>query len=178
MKEKRSLERLEISKPDRKYFWRGTLILGVSLLYMKGTKMDIFDNFEFTNRGWAIILPLALMLIDYLTGLLNAWSKGQVKSSKMRQGLIKKVGEIFVLIIGEMFVFAFNLPVYVASVISLYIIIMELISVFENLEKMGIPIPKFIKKALLEAEKDIQDSEDVKIYEKKSYKKRRNDNSE
>lgn len=140
--------------------------------------MDIIDNFEFTNRGWAIILPLALMLIDYLTGLLNAWSKGQVKSSKMRQGLIKKVGEIFVLLIGEMFVFAFNLPVYVASVISLYIIIMELISVFENLEKMGIPIPKFIKKALLEAEKDIQDSEDIKIYEKKSSKKRRNDNSE
>lgn len=131
--------------------------------------MEIFESLEFSNRGWTIILPLSLMLIDYLTGLLNAWSKGEVKSSKMRQGLIKKVGEMLVLIIGELFSYSFNFPSYVTSAISLYIIIMELISVFENLEKMGIPIPKFIRKALHEAQEDIIES-DVKVYNKKSSK--------
>ena len=41
---------------------------------------------------------------------------------------------------------------------------MELISIFENLEELGVPIPKFIKKALAVANEEIQ--EDKKDEEK------------
>ena len=36
---------------------------------------------------------------------------------------------------------------------------MELISICENLDKMGVPIPKFIKKALRNAEYKIQNDD-------------------
>jgi phage-related holin len=41
-----------------------------------------------------------------------------------------------------------NLPVYILGFLALYIIFMEVVSIIENLRKMGIKIPKFIDKAL------------------------------
>ena len=109
---------------------------------------EILSNVHFVNEVWAIVLPIILMGIDIITGLVNAWIKKEVLSSKLRKGLGKKLGEIAALLIGEMFVMAFDLPVFVSDGISIYIIIMELISICENLEKLGVPIPKFIRQAL------------------------------
>lgn len=114
---------------------------------------------QFRNELWLFIIPGVLMLIDFISGLLNAWVKNEVKSSKMREGLVKKCGETLILIIGEMFTIAADLPIYIITSISGYIIIMELISICENLDKMNVPIPKFIKKALKSAEEKIQNDD-------------------
>ena len=108
------------------------------------------------------------MGIDFITGTVNAWIKGEIDSSKMRKGLGKKIGEITAILIGEMFVMAFNLSDFLVDAISLYIIIMELISICENLEKLGVPIPKFIKKALAITNEKIQN--DTKNLENKDDK--------
>jgi phage-related holin len=63
------------------------------------------------------------------------------------------------IIIGCLFNWALNVPKYVIYGIVLYVIIMELISICENLDKMGVPIPKFIKKALRNAEYKIQNDD-------------------
>lgn len=122
---------------------------------------ELVSKFHFANEMWVIMIPIVLMGIDIITGLLNAWLKGKVKSSILRKGLAKKIGEICVIIIGELFVTGLNLPAAVSSGISLYLIIMELISICENLEKLGVPIPNFIKKALATESKEIdKESED------------------
>ena len=67
--------------------------------------MDIvtfLNNFKFRNELWILILPVSLMAIDFITGLLYAWSTNTFKSKKMRSGLTKKVGEIAILVIGEL----------------------------------------------------------------------------
>ena len=92
------------------------------------------------------------MAVDILTGSLNAWAKSNFKSFKMREGLVKKCGEITILAIGQLFTIGLVLPTYIMSGVSFYIIFMELISICENLQKMGVPIPKFIKKALDDTE--------------------------
>jgi toxin secretion/phage lysis holin len=97
------------------------------------------------------------MAIDVLTGTINAWIKGEIKSSILRKGLGKKIGEIVVLAIGELFLIAMSLPMAVLNGISLYIIVMELISICENLEKLGVPIPRFVKKALASTEEKINE---------------------
>lgn len=101
------------------------------------------------------------MAIDILTGSLNAWAKSAFKSFKMREGLVKKCGEITILAIGQLFTVGLVLPTYIMSGISFYIIFMELISICENLQKMGVPIPKFIKKALDDTEKALEEKESV-----------------
>ena len=102
---------------------------------------ELLNTFHFTNEVWAVMIPIILMGIDVLTGVVNAWIKGEIKSSKLREGLAKKFGEISVIVIGEIFVIGFGLSGVLADGISLYLIIMELISICENLDKLGVPIP-------------------------------------
>ena len=116
---------------------------------------ELLNNFHFTNELWAVMIPIILMGIDILTGIINAWIKKELKSSKLREGLAKKFGEISVIVIGEIFVIGFGLSNFLADGISLYLIIMELISICENLEKIGVPIPKFIKNALAQTNENI-----------------------
>ena len=113
--------------------------------------MDIvtfLNNFQFRNEFWILILPVSLMAIDILTGLLYAWSTETFKSKKMRSGLSKKVGEIAILVIGELFSYGMRIPPVIMAGISAYIIFMEFMSIMENLKKLGVPIPGFIAKIL------------------------------
>lgn len=113
--------------------------------------MDIvtfLEDFQFRNEFWILILPVSLMAIDILTGLLYAWSTETFKSKKMRSGLSKKVGEIAILVIGELFSYGMRIPPVIMAGISAYIIFMEFMSIMENLKKLGVPIPGFIAKIL------------------------------
>lgn len=113
--------------------------------------MDIvtfLENFQFRNEFWILILPVSLMAIDIITGLLYAWSTETFKSKKMRSGLSKKVGEIAILVIGELFSYGMRIPPVIMAGISTYIIFMEFMSIMENLKKLGVPIPGFIANIL------------------------------
>lgn len=113
--------------------------------------MELLQGFHFANETWVLILPLALMVIDFMTGSINAWANNDFQSKKMRSGMNKKVGEIAIIVIGELFSYGLGLPTYIMNLVSGYIIIMELTSVLENLNKMGVPIPKFIADSLSNA---------------------------
>ena len=127
----------------------------------------MMGNFKFRNEFWCLILPIVLMAFDILTGFVNAWGKREIESSKLRTGLSKKVGEIAILVIGELFSFAMRLPAEVMTFISIYIILMEFVSIFENLDKLGIPIPGSVKKVVNNAQNAIEDA-DIEELAKKS----------
>ena len=120
----------------------------------------LLEEFHYTSELWIVLVPVVLMALDILTGVINAWIKNEIKSSKLREGLGKKFGELSVILIGELFVIAFGLPLAVASGFSIYIVVMELISICENLQKLGVPIPKFIRRALAETNENIQNGSD------------------
>lgn len=123
---------------------------------------ELVNQFQFTNGFWMVLLPVAMMAIDIVTGFINAWMKGEVKSSVLRQGIAKKTGELIIILLGELFVMGMNLPIGICAGISLYIIIMELVSIFENLQKLGVPIPKFVSKALSSTVEKINEEKDEK----------------
>ena len=110
----------------------------------------IIENIDFASRTWVFVFPLILMVLDFATGILNAYKRNEIKSSKMREGLIKKFGELVILIIGELIVFGTNIPAKneIMSFLSIYISVMELISITENLVLLGVPLPAFSVKAL------------------------------
>lgn len=113
---------------------------------------QVIGDLTYVNDYWVILLPAILMAIDVLTGLIGAWSKKEIKSSVMRQGLAKKFGEIVVLALGQLLFYSVSLPSVIVTGLSFYVVLMELISVCENLQKLGVPIPEFIKNALKDAE--------------------------
>lgn len=126
----------------------------------------IYESLKETNDYKLVLIPFALMVIDFCTGIFHAWATGHLKSYKMREGLNKKVGEIAILLIGYLFTWFLSLPHYILAFITFYIVIMELVSICENLDKMGVPIPKFIKNALRNAEYKIQNENPKKGAEK------------
>lgn len=123
---------------------------------------ELLNSFHFANDIWTVMIPVILMAIDIITGITNAWIRKELDSSVLRKGLGKKLGEISAILIGEIFVVGFGLTMLLADGISLYVIIMELISICENLEQLGVPIPKFVKKALAIANKEIQNESENK----------------
>nr|DAS35702.1 MAG TPA: holin [Caudoviricetes sp.] len=115
--------------------------------------MDDFMNImqqmhlQFNSEIWLLVIPALLMVLDILTGYINAWKKHEIKSQKMRDGLGKKVAEICYIIIGFVFRFATGLS-SIAYALSMYVTYMELVSILENTDKLGLPIPKFIRDKL------------------------------
>lgn len=110
--------------------------------------MDIIKELHFTSDTWAIALPMILIGIDVLTGLMNSWAEKDFKSAIMRKGLSKKFGEIVIIVLGELFSYGVGLPDYIMNGILFYVGFMEFMSIIENLDKLGVPIPKKIKQVI------------------------------
>lgn len=106
---------------------------------------------SFRDDWWILILPAACIAIDVITGVLNAWIEHDLKSYLLRKGLGKKGGELISIVLGELLVCGLSVPKELLGGLSVYITFMEVISICENLDKLGVPIPWFIKKALASA---------------------------
>lgn len=114
------------------------------------------SQFHFRNQLWVLFIPLGLMAIDIITGVIKAWAQNDFKSAVMRAGLAKKAGEVMILVIGELISYGLNLPEAVMNGASLYIIFMEIMSILENIDELGVPIPKFVKDVINNANDQLQ----------------------
>lgn len=121
--------------------------------------MDIIKQLHFASKLWIIALPALFMALDICTGLVYAWESGTFKSSKMREGLGKKFGELTYIVIGIAVTVAMTLPEYLIIGIATYILFMELLSIVENCDRLGAPIPGFIRKALAQANESLQNDD-------------------
>jgi len=109
--------------------------------------MELLENLKFSHEYWIIVLPLVLMVFDIITGYYNAWKNKEVSSSKMRDGLGKKLAEIVYIGAGILVSKAFSI-IALEYFISIYVIYMEIISIAENCEKLGIKMPEKIEEKL------------------------------
>lgn len=121
--------------------------------------MEELKTITFTHRYWILLLPLCLMAADIITGWIQATINGTWDSTKMRVGLFRKSGELLVIIISYAVYAAISLPFDVPAFIAAYIIIMELISVMENLDQAGLPVPRWVTRRLRKVAKDISDDD-------------------
>ena len=106
-----------------------------------------------------IIILIVAMIIDYVTGMLSAWLNAELSSKKGIKGIVKKVSYlalVAVAMIVDWLIFQglqqinvdLNYSVFFAVLVTVWLIINELISVLENLSRMGVPIPNFLKKMI------------------------------
>ena len=124
--------------------------------------LQFVEQFHFRNELWVLFIPLGLMGIDVLTGVIKAWAHNDFKSAIMRAGLAKKAGEIMILVVGELISYGMLLPDSIMNGISFYIIFMEVMSIMENLDELGIPIPKFVRDVINNVDDKLQHGDDYK----------------
>lgn len=122
--------------------------------------MESLQNITFTHRYWILLLPLVLMAADIVTGWIQATINGTWDSTKMRVGLFRKSGELLVIIIAYVIYAAISLPVDVPAFIASYILVMEVISVCENLDQAGVPMPVWITHKLKKVAHDLSSGDE------------------
>ena len=116
-----------------------------------------------TFLGWKGILLLiwvAAMVLDYVSGSLAAHKNGEWNSQVAREGLHHKGGMIVAVLVALLFdaclaLIAINIPVLhmtwpgvVFPVVLAWYVITELGSVLENAIKMGASVPEWLAKGL------------------------------
>ena len=103
---------------------------------------------------------LACNVLDIVTGFLRAYDQKNVSSKKMRHGALSKIS-IWCVVVVSMIVSSYlktDLTTYVIG----YYLIMEVVSIFENVS-VFIPVPEKLKNILeIHTTKKEQENETVK----------------
>lgn len=91
---------------------------------------------------WGMGLSLVVMLFDVLSGLCKALKTATFSSSLMRRGLWNKAGEIMALALAAVLQvggahFELGMADGIAAAVSLYICLMEVSSVLENIAELS-----------------------------------------
>ena len=122
--------------------------------------LQFVSQFDVRNEWWVLFTPLIIMGVDIITGVVKAWVNKNFEASIMRTGLGKKAGEVAILIAVELLSYALNLPDIVKNCVSFYIIFMEGMSILENVDELGLPVPGFIKKVINNVDEQLKNGTD------------------
>lgn len=123
--------------------------------------------------GWAVLIMIACLFLDYVTGSWAARARGEWSSDIARQGLWHKLGEIVALMaaafcdIGVKVVLestaapilgSIQYEGYLTMIVCIWYIFTELGSIVENAGKLGAPIPKWLAKGIAQLKGKVDDS--------------------
>lgn len=103
--------------------------------------------------GWdmPVLVLIGCIGLDYLSGVLVAWSKKQLSSEVGRKGLTKKFMIIIVLIGAVLLDRLIDNGTWVFRTLVCYFYVAnELISLVENASNIGLPVPEKLKDALVQ----------------------------
>ena len=108
----------------------------------------------------AILIPLIMLLVavscDYVSGMIAAYVEGSLSSRKGKQGILKKLSYLIVIVAAALldWILIKGLALvgqevqiktfYLAAVVCIWLILNEIISILENLTRIGIPLPSFL----------------------------------
>lgn len=111
-----------------------------------------------------LFIPIILMVIcntlDFVTGIVASHCKGeQVRSKIFYRGIAKKIGMWCLVLVGVLvdetikysiaqFGITFPFTFLIACIVAVWIICNELLSIMENLDEIGVPMPPFLKKVI------------------------------
>lgn len=106
-----------------------------------------------------LLVLLAVMVLDYITGMVKAGISGTLNSTRGWQGLLKKlmyavtvaiamVADYLLYIGGSQIGIDMHENAYFGTLVSIWLIINECISILENLSEIGVPMPGFLGRIL------------------------------
>ena len=127
-----------------------------------------------------LLVPLAVlvavMLIDYVTGMAGASCTGQLNSRVGVRGIVKKAGYLALVAVGMVVDYLITSALVsigidlqinycFGMIITIWLIINELISILENLGEMNIPLPGFLVNMIKTLKSRVEDTGGGKHYE-------------
>ena len=120
-----------------------------------------------------IVMLVFAMIIDYITGMSAAWYNSELSSKKGIKGIVKKISYLALVVVAMIIDWLISqglqqinvdlhYSVFFAVLVAVWLIINELISTLENLSRIGVPIPNFLKKLINRLKTTVDESEEKK----------------
>lgn len=117
-----------------------------------------------------LLVSLAFIVFDVLTGWLKAYITATMNSSMMRKGLLHKIGEIMAVLFGYMCQYSLpllglNISAPFAGAITTYIVLMETASVIENICAMNPSLRDALSKVFADEKLPVVKKEETRKHE-------------
>ena len=111
--------------------------------------------------GWDTLAKVlfGLMFLDYLTGLIVGYKMQNLNSQRAFKGLRKKL-LILVILCGASLMHKLVPDLAFRTLVGMFYCATELLSIVENIAKVGVPIPKKLKKALEQLKEEDREKEE------------------
>ena len=111
--------------------------------------------------GWDTLAKVlfGLMFLDYLTGLIVGYKMQNLNSQRAFKGLRKKL-LILVILCGASLMHKLLPDLAFRTLVGMFYCATELLSIVENVAKVGVPIPKKLKKALEQLKEEDREKEE------------------
>ena len=134
------------------------------LNWIKGAAAAIGGIAAYIWGGWdpLIIVLVAMVSIDYITGVINAGLQHGLSSQVGFKGLLKKIVIFMIVAVGTLIdriIPATNAAVRTA--VCMYYIANEGLSILENAAEMGLPLPSALKKVLGQIRREDESAADA-----------------
>ena len=102
---------------------------------------EIINTLNFSSITWQLLTPVIFSLADVVTGFVQAIINKNVDSQVMRTGLLHKILITIIICLSFVIDITFSLS-FVSKIVCVYVIVMELTSILENVKKAGIEVGK------------------------------------
>ena len=112
----------------------------------------MLDEYLTASNITAIIIMSVAIIIDYATGITASYVKRRISSKVGFVGVLKKL--CYYAVVAVSVILSYLLQVDVFNITIIFLIGNEIVSILENLEDIGVPIPPIIKKSLEKIEKE------------------------
>ena len=125
--------------------------------YFKGVVAISATVITYLLGNWdtSVIVLLAFLLFDYLSGCMCAAKEKKLSSNIGFKGLCKKLSIIFILISAVLLDRLMNNNAWVFRTLVCYFYIAnEGLSILENSARLGVPIPEKLREILLQLKAD------------------------
>lgn len=102
-----------------------------------------------------MVILLCCMVIDFISGCIANGSVEGLSSKAGVKGIIKKVGYLCVISVAMFFDYLimyslnlmniqYSIRIFFGLLVTVWFILNELLSILENISKLGVPIPDFL----------------------------------
>ena len=105
-------------------------------------------GYLFGSLTETMLILLAAIIIDYITGSMASAREGRLKSAIGFKSIPKKIAIIFMVAVGHLVDLTLNTQNVFREAVIFFYLSNELLSITENVGRLGVPIPNKIKQAI------------------------------
>ena len=109
----------------------------------------------FQELALPVVVLFLVMVVDYVSGMVRAWTRGELCSRVGIMGIVKKAAYLLAVVVaivadwvvqtaaGQLGV-DFGGFFFFGLLVTIWLILNECISILENISEIGVPLPAFL----------------------------------